>query len=404
MVVTTRSLAELRAQCDSVQVPYQDTDNRGVLMDLLRAKIGTPDLAMEIDPAKAYDLKSKLKWGTDDPYAGIAEYLTDAYVAEPKLDGVRMRLFLGELGNTMNSGRRSVKTFGYTARTDNFPHIRDAAVPALNGTILDGELLSPSTRIQTKEGDEWTDSLLNASVSLVNCGPDKSVAAQERFGKAQFWVFDVLAFRGEDVTGKSYDERRGLLENVVTMLRTDHPECEVRLIPQEPATVATIEQSLREGFEGVMLKLRSGTYRPGKRMREWLKVKAYSTADAFVVDYEPGENKNEGKVGSLELAVVVRELKTEAQLSLPIEFMHVDGRHYEIRTVAQVGNLTDEMRDAITADDGSLREDFYGTVIEFLGQGIGKNGRARHAHMERLRPDKDALDCGMDQIAEWPRV
>jgi bifunctional non-homologous end joining protein LigD len=379
MITTTRSLDELVSECLRVGIKPPAFASREQLFDLLRDQLGTTDPSLEVDPMKAQDLKSKINWQAKGTarFAGISQFLTPQWVAEPKLDGCRLRMFLGATANSLNTGRRSVKTFAYLNRSDNFPHLRDAAVASLAGTVLDGEILAPSGKIQTHTG-MWTDSLLNASVALVNSKPTGSVQTQKRFGKATYWVFDVLAVSGNNVQHCTYDERRRLLEHTVELLNVHYPECQIKIVPQMPATMESIQASLGAGFEGVMLKLRNGSYLPGKRSNLWQKVKVMSTADAFVVGYSPGENSNDGLVGSLELAVICP-----------------DGT---VRAFAQVGNLTDDMRQAISAPDGSLKRDFYGTVIEVMAQGLGKNGRTRHAHMVRIRPDKLAAECTEDQL------
>ena len=114
-----------------------------------------------------------------------------------------------------------------------------------------------------------------------------------------------------------------------------------------------------------------------------MKIKTFSTADAFVTGWAPGEHANEGMVGSLELSILKGE---------------------DVVPVAQVGNLSDDFRKEITAEDGSLKSEWYSQVVEFQGQGIGKNGRVRHAHMVRLRPDKEMKDCTSEQLDVFPRV
>jgi len=408
MIVTTRRVDQLQAECDKAGVDYDPEWGRLELMDALRAKLGMFDADTELDPMKAKDLKHEIDWTRsplDGRYDGIKKYLSDKWVAEPKLDGCRLRMVMGLNANSIVTGRRSVRTYAYTQRTDNFPHLRDSVVPELAGVILDGEIIAPSPKIQSHTG-VWTNSLLNASVALCNANPAGSVATQRRFGRAQFWVFDVLTSNvdGEvgDLADKPYWYRRMYLEQVVELLRQRFPECEVRLVPSLPATVATIEACLEKGFEGAMLKSVDGPYQPGKRSAHWLKVKAFSTADAFVCGFAPGENANSGKVGSLDLAVL-EELPAGEFPDVDSDFER-GGKWFRARPVAQVGNLTADLRDSMTAEDGSLRKEWYGRVVEFMAQGIGKNGRARHAHLVRLRPDKDEFGCTADQLDVFPAV
>ena len=401
-VVTTRRVDQLRVECEAAGIAWTPEDGRLELMDKLRASLGSFDSTMEIDPMKAKDLKSLIAWGSADPFKGIEAYLTDAYVAEPKLDGARLRMFLGLTGNTLNTGRRSVRTFAYIDRTANFPHLAQAVLKEWAGVVLDGELMAPTGRIQTHTG-LWTNSMLNASVALVNAKPAGSVATQKRFGTAKFFVFDILfTAGGESVQHLPYAQRRVLLETVVADIQAAHPDCGIHLVPSLPATVDTIKSSLDLGFEGVVIKSKAGTYKPGKRGPEWLKVKVMSTADAFVVGYAPGENGNDGFVGSLEVAVLTHEAGNPEHVK-PFT-TDGDGRQVYTRAVGQVGNLTDEYRKAITASDGSLKQEVYGTVVEVMAQGLGKNGRMRHAHLVRLRPDKAAFDCWDDQLEVFVSV
>lgn len=327
-----------------------------------------------IKPMKCKDLKPLLAWGTDSPYDGIAQYLTEAYVAEPKLDGVRVTLNLGTESNVLWTSQD---------RSANFPHLAQAVVPDIAGVVLDGELMAPSGKICTHTGT-WTDSMLNASVALVNSNPAGSVATQKAFGNATLFVFDVLAAPGGDsLMDTPYEERRALLEAVVAVLTSHYPTVAIQAVPVLPATVDSIVASIDAGFEGVVLKRKTSVYRPGKRGGEWLKVKRFSTADAFVVGSHPGEGSNTGLVGSLELA-----LMTETG-PMPI---------------ASVGNLTQETRQALTDPQGNLVASAFGVVCEFAGQGVTKDGRIRHPHLIRFRPDKAAADCDLSQLDTFSKV
>lgn len=409
-ISTTRRREDLQAECVVAGVAYGLDDSREILMDRLRAALGAFDTRTEVDPMKAQETKSLIKLSATGPdYAGIKHLLTEKFIAEPKYDGVRLRMFIGLTGSSLNTGRRSVKTYAYSDRTGNYPHLSQVCDDDLNGIILDGELLAPSPKIQV--GKTLTDSILTASCSLNNSSPDKAVAAQKKYGNAEFWVFDILSSAGgESIQHLPYDARRNYLESVLALIMAKYPHCNIKLVPQMPATEATIRQAMLEGFEGVVLKDRNSPYLPGKR-KGWHKVKTFSTADAFVCGWFPGENRNSGLVGSLELAVVIREVEpSHVQIiDSKVEFFkeydnHHTKKFYLCRKVAQVGNLTDEMRIKISAQDGSLKPYVYDNVIEFVGQGLTVDMRVRHPHMVRLRPDKIWLDCEKEQLGIFPKV
>lgn len=373
-----RSLVDLQALATAQGISPAGM-SREQLMDALRDKTGTFDPGLQIDPAKAADLKREIDWTADD--YGLSKYLTPAYAVEPKLDGARMRLFLGAKSNTMNTGRRSDKTYAYIQRENNFPHIRDAVLEELAGTILDGEVLAPTPTLTTMTG-ATTKSLLNATVAITNCNPADSIKVQNRYGKARFFVFDILALQGDSTMGLNYTDRRKLLERVVGLLHEICPE--IQIVPSFDATKEAIHCCFEQGFEGAMLKSRSGKYRPGKRMKEWLKVKQNSTFDCYIVDSIPGEGKNTGLVGALVCAV--------------------KGSLGEDVLVAQPGAFTDAFRAQLTGEPNTLKEEWVGKVIECSAQGVTKNGRVRHPHMVHLRIDKTPEDCGLDQLEALPRV
>lgn len=419
-ISTSRRKEELQAECVVAGISYELTDSREMLMDRLRAALGSFDTKTELDPMKAQETKSLIKLspaGMD--FAGIKHLLNDKFIAEPKYDGVRMRMFVGLTGSSLNSSRRSVVDYKYKDRTGNFPQLAQVCGEQLLGIILDGELVAVTPNVQT--GKTMTNSILTASCALNNSSPDKAVAAQKKYGWAEFHVFDILADPIiEDIQNKPYDMRRDILELNIRFIQEQFPDCNIKLVPQLPATEETIRQCMLDGFEGVVLKQKDSIYLPGKR-KGWWKVKTMSTADGFIVGSVPGEGRNSGLVGSLELAIVVGKCPQSDQAMISSNpatgyahshpqgdndfcLVSVTGITWQCRKVAQVGNLTDEFREQCTAPDGRLQPDMMNQVIEFVGQGMAKNYRVRHPNMVRIRPDKTWLDCGIDQLSIFPNV
>jgi ATP-dependent DNA ligase len=319
-----------------------------------------------IAPMKARDLKPWLHWDAPDPFTGIGEYLTPAWAAEPKLDGCRAQLTLGA----------TVNGFGGT-RASSFPRLRDAVVPVLAGTVLDGELVAPARPGAAK-------ALLGDTAGLFNSGPGRAAELQRCFGPATFHVFDVPVLAGVDITSQPWESRRECLDVVVAELRSRHPDCHVELVPTLPATGEAIRGVLGAGGEGVMLKRRGSRYQPGKRSGDWQKVKLFATADLVLTGfYTPGHNGVKGLVGSIEVAVM-----------LPNGVLF---------PVASVGNMTAGMRRHLSNPDGSLRMGYTGRVVEVMAQLVTARRRLRHPHLVRFRPDKTSADCGADQLECFPK-
>lgn len=414
-ISTTRRKEDLQAECVAAGIEFSYEDSREQLMDRLRAALGAFDIKTELDPMKAQETKSLIKLSANGPdYSGIKHLLNERFIAEPKLDGVRMRMFIGLTGSSLNSSRRSVVDYKYKDRTENFPQFSQVCGEDLTGIILDGELVAVTPNVMT--GKTMTDSILTASCALNNSSPEKAMLAQKKYGWAEFHVFDIIGMNGDDlVQSYPYEVRRAYLEIIVLAIQKKFPDCNIKLVPQLPATEETIRQAMLDGYEGVVLKEKNSLYLCGKR-KGWWKVKTMSTADAFICDWIPGEGRNEGLVGSLELAIVVEECidpRVPHHESAENEFclVSVTGRTWRCRKVAQVGNLTDAFREIVTnlqtSDDGpmgSLKKEWRHRVIEFVGQGMAKNYRVRHPHMIRVRPDKVWFDCGIDQLSIFPKV
>lgn len=368
-----RSLPELQAE--AIAAGFDPTGLKRVeIMDLLRGEADE----MQVDPMKAYDLKKEIHWGEEDAFRDIARYLTADRVLEPKYDGCRMRLFIGVDGSRMNTGRRSLKTKAYIERSDNFPHLAGIRSKKYAGTVLDGELMAPRPDIPTRKGG-LTKSMLNAAVALVNVDPAHAVAVQREVGWCTYWVFDIIKYKGEDVRHLPYIERRKLVAKVLAKKGTKHFQSTPMLKPTE----AAIRWCLRMGYEGSMLKTRSGSYHSGKRSREWYKVKTMSTLDVVITGFTEGEGRNEGKVGGVKVSLV-KDTKKGLKL---VE-------------VGRFGAMDDSLRQAMTDDF----DNFEGQVVEITAQGKTIHGRLRHPQLVRFRPDKYPVDCGLDQLDHIPEV
>jgi bifunctional non-homologous end joining protein LigD len=334
----------------------------------------------KLDPMKCEDLKAEIAWGSADPFAGISRFFTSGYLMETKHDGCQISILLNSQGNMVISHGRNVSS--------RFPQWRDATIPGADGTVLLGEMVANGANGH----------LLTSATTLLVSGTQNALALQrpEQYGPAHLILFDILAI-GEHITPpdmegpvihQPYTTRRQFLE-VLTPHLEEASSGTISLVSQFPSSKDAIMKVLEAGGEGVVIKKADSCYVPGSRSAGWFKVKRYSTADGFVIDWKPGKNSNQGLVGSLILGVLV------------------DG---VVQEIATVGNLDAVMsgdrctfRKRITSEDGTLRPEWYGTVIEFMGQSIGVGGKVRHPHMVRLRPDKSPEDCTEDQLKVFAR-
>ena len=118
------------------------------------------------------------------------------------------------------------------------------------------------------------------------------------------YLFDILFHEGEETIDLPLKERRAILESVVK-------ESDVILLAEQTVTnsVEKIEEiyhsALDAGHEGVMMKNPKSPYIPGKRGKNWLKLKpVMENLDLVVVGGEWGEGKRSHLISSYELACI----------------------------------------------------------------------------------------------------
>jgi len=213
--------------------------------------------------------------------AGKLPEKDEGWAYEIKFDGVRVLTFV-------EKGQARLVTRNGNDVTSSYPEVADIA-GALEGrsAILDGEVVvfDPKGR---------TDFSLLQSRMHVRAPSE----ALRRSAPVRLLVFDLLHLDGESLMPCSYDERRAaLLDLGLRATAWDTP----RAVEGDGPTI--LEASREQGLEGIMAKVRSAPYLPGRRVTTWLKVKNIRRTSAVVVGWRPGEGNREGHLGSLLLGV-----------------------------------------------------------------------------------------------------
>jgi len=113
-----------------------------------------------------------------------------------------------------------------------------------------------------------------------------------------FYAFDVLEIEGEPVIGLPLTERHERLGELLT------PGYQVvRLSETFDDGPALFEAAKQQHLEGVMAKRASSRYEPGKRSRDWLKVKTTLRQEFVICGWTKGKGRRERLFGSLVLGV-----------------------------------------------------------------------------------------------------
>ncbi len=208
-------------------------------------------------------------------YAPMLPTLVDAlpvgseWTFEPKWDGYRALVTLtgGEATLTSRNGNDLTERFGPVAR---------AAAPAVRApaAVLDGEVcaLGPSG------------------------GSDFSLL-QQGAGTLALVLFDLLEVNGESLIELPLGERRRRLEELVA------PSAQVLLSPVFDDGAALLAAAREQGLEGVVAKRADSRYEPGKRSRNWRKVKVRLEQELVIAGYTKGQGRRSSGLGALVLGV-----------------------------------------------------------------------------------------------------
>ncbi|WP_346536883.1 non-homologous end-joining DNA ligase [Micromonospora sp. DPT] len=241
--------------------------------------------------------------------------------------------------------------------------------------------------------EQVDDALLDGEVVLLNqTGQPSFTALAERMhvrdpakaarlaaaAPVTYMIFDLLRLRGEDLTGRSYLQRRAALEAL------GFGAARWAVPPTFSDGAATYEAAGEHGLEGVMAKRVDSVYRAGVRSPDWLKVKLEVTGDFVIGGWRPGARK----IGGLLVGVP-----------------GPDGRLiYRGRVGGGIGAALERellrelepLRAAASPFSGDVpREDARGAnwvtprvVVEVKYGQRTPDGRLRFPRVLRLRPDK----------------
>ncbi|MDD4650968.1 MAG: ATP-dependent DNA ligase, partial [Methanothrix sp.] len=114
----------------------------------------------------------------------------------------------------------------------------------------------------------------------------------------RLFLFDLIYLDGKSVTALPLSERRGLLEKIA--------EREILADQVVSGSAEKAEeiyrQALAAGHEGIILKNPASVYAPGKRGKNWLKIKPImETLDLVVIGAKWGEGRRASLLGSYQL-------------------------------------------------------------------------------------------------------
>jgi DNA ligase-1 len=203
------------------------------------------------------------------------------------------------------------------------------------------------------------------------------------------FLFDLLHVDGENLLDAPLRDRAARLETIAPHLKIP------AVLSADPAEAQRVlEDSLRAGHEGVVVKDAASPYAAGRRGKAWRKVKPVRTYDLVVLGAEWGHGRRQGWLSNLHLG---------ASTSTPGEFVMV-GKCFK--------GLTDELLEWQTKELLLRELSRHGIavlvrpelVVEIALDGVQASNRypggiaLRFARVKRYRPDKSADEA--DSIDE----
>lgn len=113
-------------------------------------------------------------------------------------------------------------------------------------------------------------------------------------------IFDLLHFDGTDTTPLPYTDRRRLLDTLLERAEDEAGTDRCWALSSSHDDGAALYRAAEANqLEGVMAKRRSSTYEPGKRSRNWLKVKVRLEQELVVGGWLTGEGARADRLGAL---------------------------------------------------------------------------------------------------------
>jgi bifunctional non-homologous end joining protein LigD len=173
----------------------------------------------------------------------------------------------------------------------------DATLTSRNGNDLTARFAHVAKEIP--KALKTPDCVLDGEVCALDEAGRSSFSAMQQ-GKAGtpivYYVFDVLEIDGEPVVDLPLAERRKLLEGLL-----DRRNRTIRLSETFDEGEPLFEAAKAQQLEGIMAKRLESRYLPGRRTRDWLKLKTHDEQEFVVAGFTKGTGRRASSFGSLVL-------------------------------------------------------------------------------------------------------
>ena len=296
------------------------------------------------------------------------------WIVEWKWDGIRAQLVKrGDAVSLWSRGEELV--------TDRFPELATMGEALPDGTVLDGEIVvwrddrvQPFAELQRRIGRKTLGPKLLREIPVVLLG------------------YDLLEWQGRDLRTLPQQERRALMDELVTQVQ--HPQliASPMLTGESWSDLSRQREAARSmGVEGMMLKQRHAHYGVGrtKDVGTWWKWKIDPLSiDAVLIYAQRGHGRRASLYSDYTFAVWDGPPEQEDRKLVPF------AKAYSGLTDAEMGRVDAVIRKTTIESFGPVRSVKPTLVFELGFEGIAKSSRhksgiaVRFPRMLRWREDK----------------
>ncbi|PYS74433.1 MAG: ATP-dependent DNA ligase [Acidobacteria bacterium] len=348
------------------------------MANMLRGDIGEAAVRARAGALQTVEMRlfHPLKFMLATPASDLADIertMPGEFFVEDKFDGIRAQAHV-------QAGRVAIYSRTLDEMSIRFPelHVSLSALPT--DVILDGEIITargeeilPFNDLQKRLGRKVVSEELLLSTPVV------------------FVAWDLLYATGRVMINDELHTRRAKLEELVG---TSSDNERLRLSKAKRFNDVSVldeefDAARARGNEGLMIKDPASSYKPGRRGREWLKLKkALATLDVVVTTVELGHGKRRNVLSDYTFAV--RRSEAEPEL------LNI-GKAYSGLTDVEIAEMTEWFR-AHTIQEfahGRVRVVEPRIVLEVTFDRVQPSNRhqsgyaLRFPRIVRLRPDKN---------------
>jgi len=299
-----------------------------------------------------------------------------ALLVEDKYDGIRAQVHKGE-------GRTAIFSRTLDNITGSFPELPPALDGLADRYIVDGEIVA------------WRGERPIAFALLQQRLRRKDPGRLIEEVPVVFFVFDLLHLDGVDLLTAPLAERRARLEALPLGGPVRRSLADVARAPEDLAR--RFREARARGNEGLVVKRLDAAYAPGRRGRQWMKLKEeLATLDVVVVAAEHGHGRRAGVLSDVTFAV--RDGGRLATI----------GKAYSGLTDREIAEMTRWFKEHTREDLGRVKIVEPTLVLEVAFDAVMRSDRhdsgyaLRFPRIKRWRRDKPAAE--IDTLEEVRRI